>query len=471
MTMKLSDTSNGRCTQVLHGVAEAVTDAGYKQPATTTAESMPSGHANEPSAYTQIAPKPSNMDNEASMLKESGYEATTLFVIDDLDDDRDVLIDKIEKTPERRIYRIALEDWAARYDCSCRTTKRKVVSMVHEDMIQRGVRFFKLDYQVAGFGVYAMEETNVDKIHTRIQRCLRECVRRSNRRQKKKVRSAVSLACSQSTVSSLGSVSGIQVPPPPVQQVHVPTTCMLQKQANKVKGVDSKSSICSSTTGFSTDDQSSIHEATASEVTARTNQFQGTPEVVPLATKPEASFEDENNHATSTIVTNEMESYPSPLPEDMPHPYTEQNHSDSWDELTPFAPELQALVENDVAMAMDADEKVNQNHSLSFYENAHATTVSMMNHSPENIETLSPSTAMNETAPSSPPLVSALDAASSPIWIHLSRHLLNLEQKMDSIMAENHVLKQRLSFFEQYVQQHHHHHHQQQQQFPSSQSI
>eukprot|EP00977_Amphora_coffeiformis_P006188 scaffold1332_cov166-Amphora_coffeaeformis.AAC.16 len=372
-------------------------------------------------------------------------EQPEFLLIKNFDSDRDVLVDYMEGTPERNIYRQVLNEWSTRYKFCKRGDKAKVVKHIIKDMKQKGVRFWVRDHSPAHFGVRVVMVPNKQKILDRVMRCIRDLNRRvfGASGSFKSQSGTESLAPSFSAASNGSTIRTKESIWPPVMQVNVP--CETEAKAANTFPVPMEVMTNSARTLSSSDStasMSSVHEiSVASKNTKNTRAETSKKEpVVPAPPNLDQAL-----------------SPPPPLPHLLAKhdsiflPPNLERHTESWCSLIQHCyPELQALMnEDETNPTVEAD-----------FTATEATTTTQDDRSstkrPRENEVLIDSgeesqdqasqrcRISNETQNST----SSTVETSTPIWVHMSRHLTVLEQRLELVEKDNLELRRRLAAYE-----------------------
>ena len=353
-----------------------------------------------------------------------------------LDDDRDIVVDFMEEaTPKRTIYRQVLKEWSTRYRFVKRGEKTKIVKHIVNEMKKKGVRFWVRDHRLAHFGLRVVMVREDRKIKERVQRCIREQNRKLYGSSQKSGSGTASLAPSFSAASNGSTIRTKESISPPVMQVNVPSETE-EKTTNAFPvpmEVMTKSFRTSSTSDSATS-VSSIHEVSVASNTKNTPAETSQKEmVVPAPPNLDRAL-----------------SPPPPLPhllatqDSLFMPPQLERHTESWCSLIQHCyPDLQELM-NEGEANISAEVDV-----------ASATAISQNDHlsakrpreneglidSDEESRAAQRYRATEDTPNNSMPNV----VNSTPIWVHMSRHLTVLEQRLELVERDNLALRRRLA--------------------------
>ena len=372
-------------------------------------------------------------------------EQPEFLEIKDLDKDRDFLVDFMDANPERSIYRQVLKEWSTRYSFVKRGEKGKIVEYIIKEMKQKGVRFWVRDHSPAYFGVRVVIERNERKICERVQRCMRELNRKlygSNESYRSET-GTDSLAPSFSAASNGSTIRTKESISPPIRQVDVPhETVETNANTFPVPMEVLTKSFGTSSTSDSSASISSIHEV--SVVSNTKNKPLQNPEQQQVVPAPPELDRAIFPPPPSYLAVQDTFFLPPNL----------ERHTESWCSLLQHCyPDLQALMNDDEANAAAESDTASP---------AHATTPEDYSYTkrPREREVLADSDEESQEPPTQRQRVIVDDAPNpmstvvnntTPIWVHMSRHLMVLEQRLEFIEKDNMELRHRLAKYERNI--------------------
>ena len=314
---------------------------------TTTARTTPALERNTTDSSLSDADSSFKQHQQQQEQKQPQFESSHID-IDYIDADRDVLLDNMESgTPQRRIFRQVLEEYAPKYRYVKRGRKKDIVELAVQEMTTKGVRFLETDHSADHFGRRLARANSKKKIFVKVQRCFRDLIRQKDKEWCTATSLALSSAAStagssiRTTPTTFGGSVASARSSPPIVQVNVPIampppsiTTTTTSTSTKAKGRTSMTSL---------DDLSVSHQVSLTSFACNSTAANFAPLTPPV---PTGQVSDKGEAtALSTMTTRHCASSSSEQ-EGIPRPPSLERGLESWSSLISHGG-LQRLLQED----------------------------------------------------------------------------------------------------------------------------
>jgi hypothetical protein len=370
----------------------------------------------------------------------------TYIFATDINDETDVLVDKLDATPIRTLYRQIITSVAPGYKFIPRRGKALYIRHTIAEMRKVGVRFLKTDYSAKLFTLgrhRLIVEDNSTKIFDRVVRCIRDGLKKhelENASNASLKEGGIPLIIPYQMTGDAISISTQSTVhhAPPVQQVNFSLK--------------------------STDDLSSIHEVSVDHpqqyhhISTSCYDMKDAVTTITATTRPMANLLGEPMAMapaiaafpiTALALESEAPSQTKEHFEMYPPPPALNGGVESWSSFAQFPADLKALVEEEVSsvathnVSITGETKKRSYTEVFVHEDSTGAQPICAADEVQEQDAIEPHP-LQRARPSEP----EPEPTQPPVWLHLSRHLTvlecgmaTLERRLKSVEDENEKLR------------------------------